>query len=150
MNRKLYVIVHPFFDRFCPSKEYRKNLYRLFSEPKGDFIVCESGADMEQTKGQILSINPELDIKLVETEFSKSEPSKGWDYLFKKVKDKDPSEIIVGGANLSGDEKSRYSECVGDTYHRIKMEIEKTRLDFNICYPFRKPVKSSSFNRHSR
>lgn len=140
MNRRLYVIVHPFFDRFCPNKEYRENLYRLFSEPNGDLMVCESGADTERTREQILAMNKESDIKFVETKFSRSEPSKGWDYLFQQINKHASSEIVVGGANLSGDEDSGYGECVGYTYNKIREKFEQTRLDFEICYPHRQPA----------
>ena len=142
MKTRLYVLMHPLFDKYSGglisksgSKHYRHNLKNLLIRSDSKVLVCESKCDIEETKSFVVKTNPKLEVLFIETKFSESTPVEGWENLFKMVEQVDPLEIIVGGANLSGDEESGYGECVGNLYYCLRQQFCQIRIDLSLCFP---------------
>lgn len=131
----LYILVHPLFYKFScrPEKQYVKSL-KVLLRSNPTLLVCVEKCRLKETKEFISAVSQNLQPHFVITEFSKAHPIKGWEYFYKIVSDFKPDTIIIGGAQLSGDKKSGYSNCVGFTYNVLKQRFSKVQLNFKTCY----------------
>ena len=163
-NNKVYLIVHPYSNRWSQisaldkdtysdfnkfEKKYLENITNFIHQTEENLIITQPGWCKDKLQKKMKRIKPRKLIKIIETPGDEwdgdlPEPSIGWEGLYKILQEKKLDEVIIIGAqlgvkpNVFGPKKYRF--CVGATYNNMKFFKKlKVRLKENLCLKYDYP-----------
>ena len=124
----LYIMVHPFWP-VSVSHEFLSKICGLIHDEDRPILTLEVPWLLNETISTYKKLSPKGPRYFMFTKANTGDPKNidKFIYIIERFK---PQKIILGGANLSGNENTGYTQCVGGFYNFFKPWAIRLNIKF--------------------